>query len=161
MDAHLISLEPSRDFVLIRSILTDPRIYGHVACDSCPSPRDFHIQEDTPHLFVLLRVGGKPQGVWMFEKRGTEYEVHTALKREAYGGVAHEGALRMAEWLWNNTDCERLTTRVPVQNRLALAFAKAAGMKEYGISEKSFLKNRIMHDQVLLALDRPEVAVRR
>jgi hypothetical protein len=44
---------------------------------------------------------------------------------------------------------------VPAHNRLALAFAEAAGMKVYGRNHASFLKNGELLDQICLGLSKP------
>jgi RimJ/RimL family protein N-acetyltransferase len=152
----MISIAPSRDWKLLRSIATHPKVYKYLTDDNCPAPEDFVFPENSPNLFVLATHHDKPIGFWMLDISGTEYEVHTAMLPEARGPLAHEAAQSLLIWLWSETDCMTLKTKVPAYNRLALAYAKAAGMRECGILPKSYLRNGIMVDQIMLDIGRPD-----
>ncbi len=60
------------------------------------------------------------------------------------------------EWAWKNTPATRVVTKVPAFNRIALRFARRAGMTQFGINETSYRKNGTDHDQVLLGVTRPK-----
>jgi RimJ/RimL family protein N-acetyltransferase len=97
--------------------------------------------------------GGELLGLWMFTPQNAVcWEIHTCLLPCAWGRRAGEAARRMAEWVWANTPCRRLVTAIPAYNRLALRFAEAAGMRRWGLNERSFLKHGELQDQILLGL---------
>lgn len=148
----------SRDWSLLHSIATHPKVYRHLADDQCPAREDFVFPENSLNLFVLAKDGSGPIGFWMLEVRDREYEVHTAMLPAARGPVARDAAQRLLKWLWRETDCMTLKTRVPAYNRLALSYAKSAGMQECGIIVKSYQRNGIMEDQIMLKIERPRCA---
>ncbi len=149
--------ERTTDLELVRSIITHPKIYDHVSDDGCP-PADQFKPLDNPVIWYVLVVECEVLlGMWTFMPQNTAcWEVHTCLLPVAWGDLGREAAKAMAEWIWKNTPCRRLVTNVPVMNRMALKFAKAAGMEEYGVNPKSYLKRGTLHDQILLGMSKPE-----
>lgn len=87
------------------------------------------------------------------------WEIHEAFLPEAWGERAIRATIAFREWIWkNNRDVRRLFGQIVRSNRLALRFAKAAGMVEFGVHPRSFMKNGVMQDQILVGIDRPEEA---
>lgn len=148
-----LTFERTRDFDLVRKIMTHPRVYPHITDDGCPPVEEFHPAEDRGLWYILVRNAGEPVGLWLFVPQNAVcWEVHTCLLPVAWGETGKEAAKRMAEWIWQYTTCRRIVTNVPECNRLALRFAKAAGMVEYGRNEKSFLKDGKLWGQIMLGL---------
>ena len=54
--------------------------------------------------------------------------------------------------------CLRLTGSIPEYNRLAIRFARASGWKQFGVNEKSHMKNGQLHDQILFGISKSELA---
>ncbi len=136
-------------------MIVSPAIYRHISDDNSPKIQDFAIPDRDDVRYLAVKSDGELLGIWAFIGADSVWEIHTAMLPSAYGHV-RSAARRMLEWLWENSPCAEVTTKVPIMNRLALALAKSAGMKEYGIEEESFVKNGIKHDQILLAISRPE-----
>src|SRR5262249_19135701 len=84
------------------------------------------------------------------------WEVHTALLPNAWGDRGQMAARLLPEWIWQHTDCRRIITNVPRNNRLALRFALQAGVEQYGVEVKSYPKHRGRHDQILLGISAPD-----
>lgn len=93
----------------------------------------------------------------MFEKTSPIlFKVHTCVLPIGRGIWANEAAKKMALWIWEHTECQRIVTDVPENNRLALKFAEAAGMQQFGVNPKSYKKGGKLLDVILLGLSRPE-----
>lgn len=153
-----MTFERTQDYSLIRRIMAHPRVYPHITDDACPPVEEFHPVESPEIWYVVVRAGEQLLGMWcFFPQNHVTWEVHTCLLPAAYGEIGREAAKRMASWIWQNTPCRRIITNVPAFNRLALKFAKAAGMVEFGRNERSFLKNGELHDQIMLGLSKEEV----
>lgn len=134
--------------------MTDPHIWGKVADDFAPPPHEFQPIEGP--MYIGVTGDGEPWGLFVLVPHtSTIVEVHTCLLPICWGVNAYEAALGFAEWIWRNTQFDSLITFVPVNNRLALRFAKVSGMVEVGRLPKSFRKNGVLHDQILLSLERP------
>jgi RimJ/RimL family protein N-acetyltransferase len=85
------------------------------------------------------------------------WELHQGFLPEAIrAGYPLPAAIAFREWIWSNSECQRLFGWIVKSNRLALRFAKRAGMKVCGINERSFLKDGVVQDQLLVGISRPE-----
>lgn len=147
-----MTFERTKDYALIRKIMTHHRVYPHITDDGCPPVEKFHPGE-SDDLWYILVTDDEPLGLWLFVPQNAVcWEVHTCMLPVAWGERAAAAAKEMAEWIWKNTPCRRIITNVPECNRLALKFAKAAGMVEFGRNEKSFLKNGKLWGQIMLGL---------
>lgn len=144
------------DLAIVRRIMTEPTVYRNITDDGCPPASDFRPVEDSRLWYVLVSDGANVIGLFMFVPlNAATWEVHTCLLPVARGPLAHQAAWEVLDWLWRNTPCQRLITNVPAFNRLALKFAKEAGMQEFGFNPNSYLKGGKLHGQHLLGIDRP------
>lgn len=145
------------DMQVIADTITHPRIYPHVSDDLAP-PRESFVPCDHPSVYYL---GAWDQqeylGLWMFAPQNSIcWDVHTCLLPTAWGKRAAEATKGAASWIFANTECQRIITTVPATNALALRLAKLAGLTQFGVNERSFLKNGQLLDQILLGISKPE-----
>ena len=157
----MITFERTHDLELVRSILTHPRIFDKISDDYSPPASEYRPVESEAVWYVIARdvqeAGTDTLGLWMFvPQNGVCWEVHTALLPVAWGDIGLEAARELPAWIWAHTPCRRIVTNVPVSNRLALHFAMRAGMRVYGVNEKSWQKDGQLWDQVCLGIsERP------
>jgi len=150
-----VTFERTRDYALVKSIITHPAVYPYVSDDYSPAPKDFKPFEHDALWYVLVKDGEELLGLWMFSPESEIcWKVHTCLLPNAYGERAKLAAKQMAKWIWDHTACLRIVTDVPEYNRLAYHFAKKAGMTEYGRNPKSYMKSGILYDQILLGVSK-------
>ena len=151
------TFQRTTDVDLIRSIAAHPRLYRHLHDDFAP-PRD----EWTPivHELVSYMVAykdGKPIGLFIVSAHSPVlWEIHECFLPEAWGEQSISATIQFREWIWKESACQRLFGQIVESNRLALRFAKAAGMSQFGMHPKSFMKHGRMQDQILVGLSRPE-----
>lgn len=140
--------------------MTHSRVYPHISDDYSPNSANYRPFEDESLWYVLVTSDdGELLGLFLFvPQNAINWEVHTCLLPKAWGPIARKAGRGMAEWVWANTLCHRITTSVPESNRLALQFALACGMTIFGRNEKSILKGGRLQDQVLLGISRPITA---
>lgn len=153
-----MTFEISTDLELVRLIMTLPRIYRHITDDFSPPPEEFRPAEHPSICYVLVFDGHEHLGLFVVTRHnGVTVEIHTCLLPCAWGARAKQAASEFAAWLWANApQIQRIVTVVPDYNRLALRFARAAGMTEYGRNPASIQKGGKLHDEILLGLSRPE-----
>ena len=146
------------DVALIHSTLTHPLIYPRIADDGTAPADQFRVSFEYPNIGYLGAWDGETfLGLWVVDRRNAAtVEVHTCLLPLAAGSKGLEAAKACAAWIWENTDFSRITTNVPVFNRLALRFAERAGMVQYGENVRSYRKDGRLHNEILLGLSRPE-----
>ena len=148
----------THDLALIRSIMTHEKVWPAITDDLAGDPKDFMPVDHPATYYLAAHEGDHFLGIWMLNpENSVTWDVHTCLLPSAWGELAVRAAVHAIQWVWDNTPCLRLVTKVPVFNRLALRFARMAGMVEYGRNPKSFLKNGQLHDQILLGISKPEV----
>lgn len=154
---RLFTFEGSTDYALIRTVMTHPRVWPAISDDFSP-PRESFEPSTAPELcYVVVRDVGLVLGLFLLTPHnGVHVEVHTCLLPCGWIRGSRAIATQAMAWLWENCpQIERLTTTVPRNNSLALRFAQALGMLEYGVNRDSFKKGGLLMDQVLLGVTRP------
>lgn len=138
-------IERTKDYELIKSIITHPEVYPYITDDySAPSEEFEPIQDDniiyltTYHgLFALI-----PQSNVMVD-------LHTTILPEGRSRTI-SSAYEMFDWLSRNTDYRKIITHVPVDNKRAYYAAIKAGFTEEGVITKSVMRKGKLIDQYLL-----------
>ena len=142
------------DYELIRETLTHPRIYKWLVDDGCPVREDFKLVKSKHIWYIGVYENETYLGLWMFYPHNSIcWEVHTCLLPIAWGKSTEMGK-EMVTWLFNNTPCQRIITNVPTFNKLALILAINVGFKEFGRNVKSFIRNGILYDQIVLGMSK-------
>ena len=153
----MITVERTFDYSLVREVMTHPKVWPHVTDDGSPPKEAFRLIESDYVIYLLAKDGDEVLGVWVLVPHNTVcYEVHTCMLPSAWGARAREAALIAIQFVWGCSSCARLVTNVPEYNRLALRFAKAAGMTEFGRNPRSFLKDGKLWDQIMLGISKGE-----
>lgn len=154
----MLSFERTRDIELITRIATHPKIWDKITDDGCPDLDKYVPAIHESIWYVLVRKDSEPAGVWMLYPQGLACaELHVCLLPSLWGKLGSLQAFKgMLDWAWHYTHFARLEAKVPAYNRLAYRYALRAGLVEYGVSPKSFMKNGILHDQILLGICKPE-----
>lgn len=150
--------ERTTDYVLVREILTDPRIYPHVGDDFAPAPEHFVVNDHPAIRYVLVRHGLFVIGLFTFcPQNDICWQVHVAMRRGVLPCLTHRAGRAIIPWLWEQTPCRRLIACVPVTNRAAVRFGlRVMGLHPFGVNRKSFLKHGQLVDQVLMGSSRPQ-----
>jgi RimJ/RimL family protein N-acetyltransferase len=137
--------------------MTHPKLYEWCTDDSCPARESFQPVQHPGIWYVLAFDGDELLGLFcLAPQNGICWELHTRLLPASWGPLATAALEGLISWLWANTPCERLVTNVPDFNRLALKFARRAGLVEFGRNERSFKKHGKNHDQILFGVTKSE-----
>jgi RimJ/RimL family protein N-acetyltransferase len=138
----------------VRRILTTPRIYRHISDDASPARETYRPVESEAVWYVLaIADDGEALGVFMLVPQNAVcWEVHTCLLPHAWGAKAIQAARELPGWIGQHTTCRRIITNVPDYNRLARSFAERAGMRQFGVNQRSYLRHGQLHDQIMLGL---------
>jgi RimJ/RimL family protein N-acetyltransferase len=144
------------DYATIQTTLTHEKLYAAMADDFSPPREKFMARMDDNIWYITVVAGPLREYMGMFcfmPESHIRWRLHTCLLPCAWGRSV-EIMKAVFQWLWENTQCERLITDVPVYNRLALRLGKAAGMEFVGVDKQSIKKGGKLHDQILLGLSR-------
>jgi hypothetical protein len=147
-----MTFERTTDYALVRRILTDAGIYGHMTDDFAPKREEFCVNMHEAIWYVTVREGPRLYGLFcFFPENAICWAAHVALLRRLHPAVTWQAGREVVEWLWGNTGCLRLIASVPVCSRAAVRFGlRAMGMKAYGRNKASFRKGGKLWDQVLM-----------
>lgn len=152
-----IRFERTFDQGIVRKILTTPAIYRRIGEDTAPPIAEYDPPEHPSIWNVLAFDGDELLGCFCFYPEGAiSWQAHTCLLPSARGRVI-EAARGVIDWIWGNSPCLRITTRVPVFNVPALRLAENTSMVRLGTNAMSFLKYGRLHDQALFGISKPGV----
>ena len=152
-----VSFEFTKDMKLVTSIISHPKIYPYVTDDFSPKPNEFEMICDPSLKFVRVYEGERTLGIFTFIIRNRIWwEIHTCLLPCVWGNSV-KILTGVFKWIWENTECQRITSEVSVNNRLAYRLGIISGMKEIGTNEKSILQGGVLRDQVMLGISKGEI----
>jgi len=152
--SQCLTVSRTYDLELVRSIITHPSCFPSVSDDNCRA-EEFRPSAD-PRIIYLLAMKASPLGIFMLVPESEVcLEIHTCLLPHAWGPTAREVARLAETWIWSNTTCKRLITKVPEFNQTALKYALQGGMLIYGFNPASFLHEGRLRAQFLLGKSNP------
>lgn len=143
------------DVELIRATITHPKVYGPASDDGSPSPDHCLPLVDESRYYLAAFDGDKYRGLLLFcQQNAICFDIHCALLPSAWGktGMYVREAI---EWMFKNSSCMRVVASVPTCNPLAGKLAMKSGFIQFGINEKSFMKNGQLYDQILFGVSKP------
>lgn len=153
-----MTFELTNDWELVKTIVTHPAVYPAIRDDYSPAPEDWQPVATEICRYYLVWDNEELLGLWVFTAENSVcWDVHTCLLPCSYGERAKQAAKEMAKHIFETTPCVRIITHVPVFNRLALRFALNAGFEPWGKNVKSYMKDGILYDQILLGMSKPGV----
>jgi hypothetical protein len=149
------------DSAVIKSIFTHPKIWPHISDDACDIKTFEPVLHDSVY-YLVPTINGVSCGVFMYvPQNAIMYEVHSCILPEHRGAYSVNFAKESLYWMVSNTGCKKVITHVPEKNRLALAFAKRAGMTIEGVNRKSYQKAGEIFDQFILGITEKEICQQR
>lgn len=136
-----------------KKIITDESVYPTISDDGCPEASEFDVTTFFGPFFLVLSPNEWTVFV-LVPVNSFTYEVHTNILPEGRGKLAIEACDEALFWVFSETNILKLITHVPISNVPAYALARKAGFKREGVNEKSWLKNGVLHDQLVLGLSK-------
>lgn len=152
-----ITFERTEDWALVKKIVTHPKLWALNSDDLAPEPQNWEPPLNPDIWYVLARGKGKPIGLFVFiPETRVCWQSHISMIPEAWGHIARYACRLVFYWLWERTTCLRIIGSIPASNHLAVLFAIQCGMEKYGVNPRSFLRNGVLEDQVLVGINRPD-----
>lgn len=154
------TFEKTEDVALIKSILAHPAIFRFLHDDFAP-PREEWEPPFFDSMIQYFAVRGERGLIGMFMcnlHSAVEVEIHTAFLPCAWGRDVRQAACEFREWIWHETQIQRIIGKALPSNVASVRYAEAIGMKAFGIDEKSFMFDGRLQDQILFGISRPEAA---
>ncbi len=128
-----------------------------------PKVMDWLTDDNSKHYEVVLH----PQIYYLVNEANTGVirldpinsvtcSVHIATLPELWG-KASSFAQEAIEWNFKNTLYQKVVAIIPEYNDRTIKFAKKFNFKQEGVLTKSFLKNWVLADQLILSLNKGDI----
>jgi hypothetical protein len=146
----MITFKRTRDLDAVASILTHEKLWPWIADDFYPAPENFR-PNDAECIWYLLAFDEEDTPLGLFITHPINqllWEVDHALLPWAWGRTRAIGAAFEA-WLWENTPATKAIGFTPSCNKLALRYARKAGMCEVGRIARCYQRQFELHDIVI------------
>jgi RimJ/RimL family protein N-acetyltransferase len=151
-----VTFARTRDFELVRAVLTHPSQYRMASEDGTPTPQDWRPNEHELIWYVEARLCKDVIGIFTFiPQNAVCYEIHAAVLPSAWGEQSSAALRGVIAWMFANSEARRIVASIPEYNRLAIRLSRAAGMKHYGTNPSSFQRGGALHDQHLTGISCP------
>lgn len=146
-----------KDVEQVNRVMRHPSVYPDSIDDGCsPDANTFDagpLLESAGMYFLGWCVDAAWAGLWMLKPwNSTTYEIHTCILPPYRGQAAIHAAKDAGRWMFENTECRKIVTLVPEDNRPAMAYALAGGMEKEGVIKNSILKDGDLLDQTILGI---------
>jgi hypothetical protein len=154
-----LSFERVTDKRLVREIITHPKVWRWLSDDSFP-PKELYCPPDNGAVLYLLVTDtdtGEVFGLYITHPiTSALWEVDHALLPTAYGPPAFAIGRAFEAWLWANTSAETVLGLTPLDNRLAIRYARRLGMQESGRIPRAICRGGEFHDFIVFTKSRPK-----
>ena len=119
-----VTLRPTRDATFLNTVANHPDVRPWLLAEDGPAPLDFKdVIENPDNVSLVTETGGF---VFMRHEDGI-YEVHSLFIPEGRGTHTITAMRQAAQYMFVETDCMELLTKVPVNNTAAKGLARLAG----------------------------------
>jgi hypothetical protein len=106
----VITVERTRDWELVKRIVTHPKIYPYVKDDFAPPPEKWEPIQHEHVVHLLCRDDHMVVGLFvLIPENAVCWEVHTNILPIAYGEKATECGRAGIKWVFENSICKRIT----------------------------------------------------
>jgi RimJ/RimL family protein N-acetyltransferase len=145
-----LNFERTKDYWLVRKILTMRDVYEHMGDDYLPAPEAFMVNTHPDAWYVVARKSGLVGLFSLFPSNRVCWQVHACMLPDADTREKWEAARELAPWLAQHTDCVRLVAEIPRSNKPAIHFAIRGGMRYVGTHRAAFQKYGKLQDLIIL-----------
>lgn len=153
-----MTIEPTVDMGLVRSIVIEPDIWERIAEDGIEKD-DFYPGTDAFTIWLLCIEESEIVGIILVHTDNSiSVKIHPYLKSK----YREKGRIMMKsfyKWFLENTDdkVNKVNTVIPEFHKKVINFAKRVGFKKEGVNRESFRKDGKIYGQQNLGITRTEI----
>lgn len=145
-------LERTQDRELISEIVKHPRIWPHISEDSVSCETWEPLIHDMVYQLAIYDDEGLGGCFILTPESSICWQTHTCILPSHRGEKAIQAARMAVDWMFSQTPCETIITKVPTYNVRAYILAKNAGFYDIGIIKRCWAKNGDVYDMNLLGV---------
>lgn len=140
-------IERTEDVAFLKGIATHPRVWPYITEDGCDAAAYEPVISPMVHY---LRYENK--GFFQFAMMNrVMYACHVSMLPKVN---ADEAAKKAIQWMWENTEAQKLVCYLAPIKRHAIRFAQRAGFVEEGRLRAAFLLHGTLHDLIILGVQK-------
>ena len=147
----MIRRATEEDISFVNLVLGDDSIYPHNIDDFNDDSlrwRHGEILINNPAMWVII---ANVYTVVVFSPiNSVMFDIHTSILPDGRGSFGACAVKEAIEWIFNNTQAVKVIGFIPSFNHRALKYAKLCGFQQEGVVKKSYQKNGILYDQVVI-----------
>lgn len=146
-----MTFERTRDLERVRrAIAGDARVWAASTDDAAPAREAWRPGADERIIYVIASDEcGMIALFTLLPQNAVCYEFHMT---RAFGARFAAALKAFFSWVFENTPARRIVGAVPSDNPIAIRALQRAGMRQYGVNEKSFLRGGELRDQILFGV---------
>lgn len=139
-----MKIEFTDDAEFVRHCLTSPKVWRMGVDDAFKGVNPSQLKSTSKGSNVWVKTD---YGLFIgLPTNFVSYDCHIALLPSAEGRAVDISKAVM-DFVFNNTQAQRLTASIPSFNFLARRLAERCEFKLIGVNERSFLRDGVLHDQ--------------
>lgn len=143
-------IHPTDDYEFIKSVCLHPKIWPWVS-DDYSNISEY--EPDLNHLYLEI-VDGEKVGFFAIKPiNAILFEMHIAVLPVGWG-KSDIYTKKLIEWVFSNTNCQKLIAFIPESNKKTLKLAEKCGLTREGFIQDSFQKNGKLFGQHLFSIAR-------
>jgi len=148
----LMVISRTFDTEIIKRIFTDPDNYNFLTDDGSAEVEEYEPLIHESLYYLLL---GEDDGIVLLQPTNSiSLDAHICMSTKCRGKKAIAYGIEAVKWVFKNTGCHKINTRIPFYNRKVLHYAVAVGFEHEGIDEQGFMKDGYLYDQYILGIKR-------
>lgn len=148
----MITIKPTKDYQLIKSILTTPILYEEIVDDGVCSPDDFKVNPNW--LYLLAKDDETILGlILLHDVNSITVQGHINILPQFWGKRYDDVVKKSLEWLRENTKALKVVATIPEDCIEVLNAAKRWGFKVEGFSPKSIKRKNKLQGRYLLGIE--------
>jgi hypothetical protein len=153
----MITVELSRDYALIKRIITDPDVYFWLRDDFDPRPEDYQASDSPLIQYFVIRNDGAPVGLFLFGCSNTIcWDMTVCMLVDGYG-LIDQAIGELLKLVLDRIQLQRVTSRTLKTNWIANVLNRKMGMTPMGVNTKCVQRNGKLEDHILWGISRPEM----
>lgn len=148
----MITIEPTRNYELIKQILTTPILFEEIKDDGGCNPEDFI--PNPSYLYLLAKKEDEILGIiFLHDINSVCAQGHVNILPQFWGKRYDEAVIKSLEWLKNNTHVKKVIASIPEDCLQVREAAKRWGFIQEGFSPKSVKRRGRLQGQYLLGTE--------
>lgn len=138
------------DIEKVQRIVSDKDNYYSSSDDGCPSAENLNLSYLLQNPFYFVLMPNEFTAALFYPVNYVLFDSHVSILKHGRGDMGVDAFKKAMQWMFDNTSCKKLMMLCPLFYKPIFYFAQKCGYKEEGKLFRSFLKNGVLYDQIVM-----------